>query len=253
MTNDETMPNARMTNGRPGASRFRYLSPACFGSFVVFVAAALSLRAEPPPSAQQILAMVRLQQSHQQIELNGQLREKDLVIPFQFNQDGPLIRYTFKNPDEVLQLRLEENGSRLEIASDTGTEKIPAAKLQERIRETGVTYGDLALKFLYWSGGKVLGDETVHARSCWKVQLSAPSRDSPYSNVLLWSDKDSGALMRIEGYDWNGKIAKRFEVVSAQKIEQRWFLKQMRVEEFQPGTNKVQARTYLEIKKPKGD
>ena len=48
---------------------------------------------------------------------------------------------------------------------------------------------------------------------------------------------------------WDGKIAKRFEVVSAQKIDDRWFLKQMRVEEMKPGTNKVQARTYLEIKR----
>ena len=45
------------------------------------------------------------------------------------------------------------------------------------------------------------------------------------------------------------EVAKRFEVISAQKIDNRWFLKQMRVEELEPGTSKVQARTYLEIKK----
>ena len=48
-------------------------------------------------------------------------------------------------------------------------------------------------------------------------------------------DKASGALMRMEGYDWNVQIVKRFEVVSAQKIDNRWFLKQMRIEELQPG------------------
>jgi hypothetical protein len=37
--------------------------------------------------------------------------------------------------------------------------------------------------------------------------------------------------------------------VSGQKIDGRWFLKQMRIEELQPGTTKVVARTYLEIKK----
>jgi negative regulator of sigma E activity len=77
----------------------------------------------------------------------------------------------------------------------------------------------------------------------------AASHDSQYWNVLVWVDKTSGALMRMEGYDWDGKLAKRFEVVSAQKIDNRWFLKQMRVEELLPGTNKVQSRTYLEIKK----
>jgi len=53
----------------------------------------------------------------------------------------------------------------------------------------------------------------------------------------------------MEGYDWNAQLVKRFEAVSAQKIDNRWFLKQMRIEELQPGTNHAQARTYLEIKK----
>jgi hypothetical protein len=95
----------------------------------------------------------------------------------------------------------------------------------------------------------VLGEENVRTRKCWKLQLRAPSRESPYSNVLLWVDKASAALMRMEGYDWDAKLTKRFEVVSAQKIEGRWFLKQMRVEQFQPGTNHVEARAYLEIKR----
>ena len=56
--------------------------------------------------------------------------------------------------------------------------------------------------------------------------------------------------MRIEAYDWLGRLTKRFEVVSAQKIDGRWFLKQMRIEELQPGTNKVILRSYLEINKP---
>ena len=205
--------------------------------------------AAPPPSAQEILESVRMLETRQQLDLDGQLRQNDTVIPFHITQDGPLIRYSFSDPDEVLQLRLGENGSRLELVTDDGAEKFPPEKLNEKIRETGVTYEDLALKFLYWPGGRVLGDETIHTRSCWKLQLTAPSRDSQYANVFLWVDKKSGALMRIEGYDTNGKLAKRFEVVATQKIDNRWFLKQMRVEEMQPGTNKVQSRTYLEIKK----
>jgi hypothetical protein len=188
-------------------------------------------------------------ETRQQLDLDGQLRQNDTVVAFHINQNGPLIRYSFTDPAEVLQLRLDENGSRLDLMTDGGAEKFPPEKLTERIRGTGVTYEDLALKFLYWPGGRVLGDETVHARSCWKLQLVAPSRDSHYANVFLWVDKKSGALMRMEGYDFNGRLAKRFEVVSTQKIDNRWFLKQMRVEEMQPATNKVQSRTYLEIKK----
>ncbi len=188
-------------------------------------------------------------EAEQQIDLDGQLRENEIVVPFHLNQAGPVIRYSFSNPDEVLQLRLGENSSRLDFLTDTGTQKFAALKLNQKIRGTGITYEDLALKFLYWPDARVVGQENIRTRNCWKLRLQAPSRESQYSNVLLWVDKASGALMRMEGYDWNGKLAKRFEVVSAQKIDNRWFLKQMRVEQLQPGTTKVQSRTYLEIKK----
>ena len=209
----------------------------------------MSSFAQFPPSAKDILAAVRMIESRQQIDLQGQLRQNDIVVPFRLTQNGPLIRYSFTNPDEILQLRLGENSSRLDLVTGSEAEKFAASKLNQRIRGTGVTYEDLAFKFLYWQAARVLSEESVRTRNCWKLQLRAPSRESQYSNVLLWVDKASGALMRMEGYDWNAQLAKRFEVVSAQKIEGRWFLKQMRIEELQPGTNHVQARTYLEIKR----
>jgi len=215
----------------------------------IYFGLTLSIFGQPAPSAKDILDSVRMIETQQQIDLQGQLRENDIVVPFRLTQNGPLIRYPFTNPDEALQLRLGEKSSRLDLVTGAGTEKFAASKLNQKIRGTGVTYEDLAFKFLYWPAGRVLGEENVRTRKCWKLQLHAPSRESQYSNVLLWIDKASGALMRMEGYDWNAQLAKRFEVVSAQKIEGRWFLKQMRIEELQPGTNRVQSRTYLEIKK----
>jgi Outer membrane lipoprotein-sorting protein len=254
MTNNEISSNSRTTNMRSKICHFSFGFRHSFvirhWTFVICVAlAAFSVLAEPPPSAKDILDSVRMIESRLQIDLQGQLRQDDMAIPFRLMQNGPLIRYTFTNPDETLELRLGENSSRLELVSDAGTEKVGASKLQEKIRGTIVLYGDLAFKFLYWPSARVLGEEKVRTRKCWKLQLRAPSRESTYSNVLLWVDKASGALMRMEGYDWNAQLIKRFEVVSAQKIEGRWFLKQMRVEQFQPGTNHVEARAYLEIKR----
>jgi len=205
--------------------------------------------AEPAPSAGEILESVRMRQAQQQIDLRGQLRENELVVPFQLVQSGPKVRYIFSNPNETLQLQLGEKDSRLDEISEGNVEKMSPAQFDRKVRGTSVTYEDLALKFLYWPGASVVGEENIRTRNCWKLQLRAPSRDSQYGIVWLWVDKGSGALMRMEGYDLKGQLMKRFEVISAQKIENRWFLKQMRVEEFQPGSKKVQSRTYLEIKK----
>ena len=267
MSNDEGMPKLESSVIRymvaslnricdSTVQRFNDLTRRSRSSFVIRRSAvalwftlSFSLYGQSPPSAKDILASVRMVESKQQLDLQGQLRQNDVVVPFQLVQNGPLIRYSFTNPDETLQLRLGENSSRLDVVTDAGTEKFAGSKLNEKIRGTGVTYEDLAFKFLYWPTARVLGEENVRTRKCWKLQLCASSRESQYSNVLLWIDKASGALMRMEGYDWNAQLAKRFEVVSAQKIEGRWFLKQMRIEEFQPGTSHVQARTYLEIKR----
>jgi outer membrane lipoprotein-sorting protein len=209
--------------------------------------ASVSLAA--PPSAQEILESVRLRQAQQQLELQGQLREDDRIVPFRLTQTGPVIRYSFSKPDEALQLRLGENDSRLEEVTREGVEKITPALFDHKVRGTGVTYEDLALKFLYWPNARVMGDDSIQLQDCWKLELKAPNRQSQYSNVRLWVEKGGGALLKLEGYDWSGKLAKRFIVVSGQKIEGRWFLKQMRIEEFDPSTGKVRTRTYLEIKK----
>ena len=254
MTNIEISSNAQMANVPSGtfllSFGFRHSFVIRHPIFVICMAfATMAVLAEPAPSARDILTSVRMIEVRQQIDLQGQLRENDIIVPFRMTQNGPLIRYSFSNPDEVLQLRLGQNSSRLDLITDTGTKDFSASKLEQKIRGTSLTYEDLAFKFLYWQNARVLGEENVRTRNCWKLQLHAPSRESQYSNLLLWIDKASGALMRMEGYDWNAQLAKRFEAVSAQKIDNRWFLKQMRVEELQPGTNHVQSRTYLEIKK----
>jgi hypothetical protein len=243
----------RKRRGTPSSFKqsilFRHSSIVVRFALTICLLMALSVHAESAPSAKDILASVRMMEARQQIDLQGQLRQDNVVVPFRLVQNGPLIRYSFTNPDEVLQLRLGENSSRLDLVTGGDTEQFSASKLKQEIRGTVVTYEDLAFKFLYWSTARVLGEENVRTRNCWKLQLRAPSRESQYSNVVLWIDKASGALMRMEGYDWNAQPAKRFEVVSAQKIGGRWFLKQMRVEELQPGTNHVLSRTYLEIKR----
>jgi hypothetical protein len=190
-----------------------------------------------------------MQQTQQQIDLQGQLRQNAVIVPFHLIQSGPTVRYIFTDPDEALQLQLGEKESRLDQISNSGVEKVTPAQLDHKIRDTAVTYEDLSLKFLYWPDAEVVGSDNIRTRNCWKLRLTAPSQPSQYANVLLWIDKASGALMRMEGYNEQGQLSKRFEVVSAQKIEGRWFLKQMRVEELQPGTKHVLSRTYLEIKK----
>lgn len=208
-----------------------------------------SFAAEPTPSARDILESVRMRQVQQQVDLRGQLRQDASVVPFQLMQSGSVVRYVFSNPPETLQLQLGENDSRLDEITSEGAEKVRPAQFDRKVRGTNVTYEDLALKFLYWPNAQSLGVETITTGNCWKVELRPGPNQSQYARVVVWIQQQSGALVRLEGYNSRGELIKRFNVVSAQKIQNRWYLKQMRIEAFEPGTNHVLSRTYLEINK----
>ena len=215
----------------------------------VFLVLATAAYAQNYPAAQEILASAREQVARQEVEVQGQLRENDVLVPFRLSQSGAVIRYSFTNPDEALQLRLGDADSKLEHISGNGVDNVSGAELNQKVRGTAVSYEDLALKFIYWPNGKVVGEDYINTRRVWKLELQPPARQSQYSRVFLWCEQKSGALMRMEGFDWNGRPTKRFEVVSVQNIGGRTFLKQMRIEELDPSSGKVRSRTYLEIKK----
>src|SRR5439155_19679397 len=119
MRNDEISSNASMTNAQSEALLLSFAFRHSFAirrwSLVIcFAFSMMSSFAQSPPSAKDILASVRMIESQQQIDLRGHLRQNDIVVPFRLIQNGPLIRYSFTNPDEILQLRLGENSSRLD-------------------------------------------------------------------------------------------------------------------------------------------
>src|SRR5256885_16473142 len=61
------------------------------------------------PDATELLANVRLRQSHQEIDLRGQLRQGAKIAPLHLAQNGPGCRYIFTNPDEILCVRIGIN------------------------------------------------------------------------------------------------------------------------------------------------
>ncbi len=213
---------------------------------------AQSTPAETPAlTANDILRAVREGQASRHESLDGQLRndEDGKVFPFRLIADGPLVRYQFSGtPPTTVQVRYNEENSELLESTGTTTEKLTPANFDKKIMGTDLTYEDLALRFFYWSKATLEGDDTVKLRKVWKLRLNAPNHRTQYSSVNLWVDKESSALMRAEAYDWQGKQIKRFEVISGQKIEGKWYLKQMRVESLDPGTEHANSRTYLEIK-----
>lgn len=199
------------------------------------------------PDAQAILEAARVNPLGQEVALNARLRNGSVATPFQIVVEGGAIHYLFGKPDQELILELKEDTSSLSERLGGKAAPVRPARLDDAVRNSGVTYEDLALKFLYWRSPRLLGDEMIRGRRAWKIELQAGRDSSQYGVARLWIDQDTGALLRIEGYNRDGRLMRRFEVVSAQKLEGQWMLKQMRVETLDPDAKKVTNRTYLEV------
>lgn len=195
----------------------------------------------------EILRNARLNNMSQSISFDAKLRGKT-TLPIHVTLDGGEVTYGFTDPAEKLVLSFAEDDSSLKLIDANGkeSEPNPAAK----IRGSGLTYEDLSMQFLYWPRAKLIGEETITISGCYKIEMHPLRKGTAYGVVRLWVAKDSGAIMRMEGFDQTGRKVKRFEVRDVQKLKDRWFLKTMRVETFNPETGKIIDRDYLEVTVP---
>ncbi len=197
------------------------------------------------PDPQELLRVARMASTDKEASVRGQLRAGEAVTPFALKVEFGRLRFVFENPARVLEVRLGEESSGVFDAKGNAMKK----GMQEPVAEgTDVTAEDLSLGFLYWPDARLLGEESVRTRKAWKIELRPGRRGSEFAVVRVWLDQASGALLRIEGFDWQGRLLRRFEVVSGQRIDGQWMLKQMRIEKFGPeSSTRPLARSYLEI------
>lgn len=219
---------------------------------VCLAGAALRAADDPALTASDILRAVREGQGSRHEALNGKLRnnETGAAFPFKLVADGPTVRYQFDGkPPTNIQVQYDTDGSKLEESSGGSTEKLTPANFDKKILGTDLSYEDLALRFVYWPKATLLGDDTFELRKVWRLRVDAPNRRTQYSSVNLWVDRDSGALLKAEAYNWDNpsKLVKRFQVNAGQKLEGKWYLKEMRIENVDPETGKVKSRSYLNI------
>ena len=201
------------------------------------------LAADPDP--QELLKVARMASTQQEAFLRGRLRSGPQSAPFNLQVEFGKLRFAFENPERVYEVRLEDDSSAVYDAKGRSLRR----GMQEPVADGApVTVEDLSLGFLYWPDARLLGEENVRGRGSWKIELRPGRRGSEFAVVRVWLDRASGALLRIEGFDWEGKLLRRFEVVSGQRIDGRWMLKQMRIEKFAPdNATRPVDRSYLEI------
>jgi len=198
--------------------------------------------------AEAILEAARMNPASHSATLRAQIRGEESTLPFTIRLRDGVIRYEFTSPEQTIFLKLSPTETQLSEQLGGSINPISAAHRHDQIRNSGLTYQDLSLGFLYWPHPVIQGTETVKTRTAWKIDLQSPANEPLYGVARVWIDKETGAILRIEAFDKKGLLLRRFEVISGQQIDGCWTLKQMRIESFAPGnSHDVLSRNYLEI------
>lgn len=206
-----------------------------------------------PKTAEEILRIVRLSYALQNHKMNGELRDDATGRrePMTLTMEDKVMRFLFKNPPtEIVHLDLNTEPATLYQVRQGGSSVVPASQHGDKVRGMEFNYEDLSLGFLYWPRPQLMGESRVSGQKCWIVRVTNPHREGPYYVVDLYVHQGSGGAAKMEAYDRNSKVVKRYQVTKVQKVEGATTLKELRIESLNPFNGDVKGRTYMTLDDP---
>jgi hypothetical protein len=235
----------------------RRLQPAALMKRLLLLALLLATvcRAQnaQPKTAEEIIRIVRLSYALQNHKMNGVLRDDATgrVEPLTLTMENQVMRFLFKNPPpEIVHLDLNTTPATLYQVRPGGSSVVPNSQHGDKVRGMEFNYEDLSLGFLYWPRPQLMGEGRVSGQKCWIVRVTNPSREGPYYVVDLWVHQGSGGAAKMEAYDRNSKVIKRYIVTKIQKVEGATTLKELRIETLNPFNGDIKGRTYMILDDP---
>ncbi len=229
----------------------RRLLPLLLSCCLLIPAAPAQQKPAAGMTAEEIVQMVHMSRAFRNDELKGELNKSGKSVPFTVKFQDTLIHFSFDNPKQIIRLDITDKSYRLKEVTANSNKEVPAAQYSVGIRGTDLTYDDISFRYLYWPKKQLIGDETIRTRKCYVVDLYNPARLGEYYMVRIFVDKESGGLVRMQSYDWNGKLIKSCTATGVMKIKGATVLKSMDVVRYVPGTKKVAGETSFELQRPK--
>ncbi|MBE6418722.1 MAG: outer membrane lipoprotein-sorting protein [Akkermansiaceae bacterium] len=233
----------------------KFLSTLFIG-IAAMASAVVSARAEQDFNADDILYVMRqMTVSQQNTDVMGAIRKGAVKVPFSLSSRGDTIVFQYKqnNAWHRFDVRIKEKNVDIMRVVKGKAQVISAKGYSTPIAGTDVCYEDLSLRFLYWTGAKLIDDpdnSRVKGRDCHIVEVANPKPSvGQFAWVRMWVDKENGTAWQIDGYGKDGKLRKRFTITSVQRLDDgRWFFKQMKLEVRDPkDPNRNISINYLDM------
>lgn len=220
---------------------------------LLLLAPALHAEDAQPKTAEEIIRIVQNSYALQNYKMTGQLRDDATgrVEPLTLTMQDRVMRFLFKNPPpEIVHLDMNTSPATLYQVRQGGSSVVPTSQHGNKVRGMEFNYEDLSLAFLYWPRPQLMNEDRVSGQKCWVVRVTNPDRGGPYYAVDLWVHQGSGGAAKMQAFDWNSKIVKRYQVTKVQKVEGATTLKELRIESVNPANGDVIGRTYMTLEDP---
>jgi len=209
------------------------------------------------PSADDILRTARYVATLNDTDLKGVIRKDNPKIKAPialFLREGQGIEFQVYDGKDWNKFQLKLANDEYDLFEGVGDKvrRFDRKKIKAPVMGTDLSYEDLAMSFLYWDDATVMGEESLgYKRDAWKVRLVNAKAVGRYKTVDVWVHKDSGALMKINGYEASGKCVKVFEVTDIMNVGGgEYSIKRMKVQSY-GADERTTGITYLEFEKPK--
>ena len=200
-------------------------------------------------NANDVLQLVRYSYTLYNREFGGQLRQGlTKKVPFRLVLKPESIRFIFNNPSQVIYLDTRNKKfSLFEGINGAELKPVQPAQFGQKIRGTDATYDDLSMRFLYWPNPRIVKEEKYKTLDTWVVRVRNPDGAGLYSSVECWVDKGTGGLIKMLGYNRQGRPIRRFEVLHGKKFGDVWMVDEMRIETVSSASGKTLSATRMQI------
>lgn len=210
----------------------------CFLLLLLLGSAAFPLRADGL-TGPEILAEVRMRLPVEPVSLEGFLRTREgrrnvdrrLRSQFRFGDALPSMSIALYDlaGDPVTEARIVwlERQARVWLLDAEG-EPVEEALPADGVADTGLTWSDLSLDFLWWPGAVLTGRERVRTRSSHVLRVPAPPDRPDVAAVRLWVDTAALFVVRAEVLGPDGEPLRRIDVDSLVELpDGEWMVKDL--------------------------
>lgn len=202
-------------------------------------------------TAQQIMATARYATTLHNMEFKGKIKgERSTAILLKMLGNDLQLWYYKDTTTKGIKVLLEQDKSTIYDVTGNQANKLDPKFFGSYVENTDFTYEDISMRFLYWSHPQIHGEDTIKTRKCYKVKVFNPTQSGNYKFAFLWIEKNSFAVMKMEGYDFNEKHIKTLEATDVMNVDDKIVLKKMKVKTIENGRTKSQS--YLILENPEG-